>query len=256
MEKKLKKFIATLLLMSLTGILIGCTRGSNDSASSDLQFINDETATKLIAQNYTHNSQKINHWATGLLAAKLQDSFDEIQLPENTLYGSVIEYMVSPNRGNSEGYYYANFLNLSKWSLMPNTMVTNPAPIELYEKYKDLDWSNAYILFWMYNATDIVVSVHGTGTDFDDKSTPEKETWPTQATEGLGKKVWAMQPKTWRRFKISLKTYCNIASDVIGTGEYNIKLWLSFQDERVTSKTCTGEENWKFYLTGFEFVEG
>lgn len=230
--------------------------GSSSSVSQTewVEPTDDETATSLIANNYTPNSQQIGLYATGLLDAKLTNGSDKISPPENTSFCSVITYTVRPNKGNSRGYYYANFLNLSEWLQEPNTVQTNPCPDELYEKYKDVDWTKAYISFWMYNASDVTAAVYGTDTDFDNPNTPEKETMPTNKTESAGKKIWSLQPKAWTRIKLSLKTYCDITSDVIATGEYNIKLWLHFIDDRVTTANCTGNETWTFYMTGFEFI--
>ena len=273
MRKIVKKFlsIAMLITLIILSAFSGCvvlgtsdnhSNSSNVSSSSGSSISqkgwcapsDDETATALIANNYTPNSQQIGLYATGLLEAKLTSGSDKISSPENTSFCSLITYTVSPNKGNSRGHYYANFLNLSDWLQEPNTWLTNPAPDGLYEKYKDIDWSKAYISFWMYNDTDVTAAVYGTDTDFNDPNTPEKETMPTNKTESVGKKIWSLQPKAWTKIKLSLKTYCDIESDVIAEGEYNIKLWLHFTDESVTTANCTGKETWTFYMTGFEFI--
>ena len=238
------------------------TGGSSTSSEDWGEPTDDGTATNLIVNNYTPNSQQINIWATGRLETSLKGT-GGISLPENTSYGSLIEYTVRPNatetvKGNSRGDYYANFLNLSTWYQAPNTMLTNPAPAGLHEKYKDIDWSDASIRFWMYNASDLDVGVYGTDNDFDNRDTPGMvENEPTIRNEGTGKKIWTLRAKEWAQVTISLKKYCNVTKDVLADGayeDYNIKLWLSFQDERVTTETCTGEETWKFYMMGFEFI--
>lgn len=273
-ESKMKKlmiatltaiyFCAALPSLQACGVLPqddAPTSGKDDSIVSTGNWgapTEDGTATALIANNYTPNSQQIYLYGTGLLEANLK-GVGGISAPENTSYGSVIAYTVRPNTGNSRGYYYANFLNLSTWYQTPNTMVTNPAPDGLHEKYKDIDWTNAYISFWMYNDTDIVVSIYGTDNDFDDPDTPTQETEPTKKTESIGKKACSLKPKSWTKVNLSLKTYCDVVSDVFSDEafeDYNVKLWLRFTDERVTTENCTGNETWSFYMTGFEFTSG
>ena len=55
---------------------------------------------------------------------------------------SCLEYTLTAT-GEASWQYVGNFLDFS---------TEHPLDSEIYEKYKYIDWSNAYITFWAYNA--------------------------------------------------------------------------------------------------------
>ncbi len=209
-----------------------------------------------LTSQYTAVSSEIYKYTTATLYAEEQE-FGTITAPQGTAYESFVNYQMGAGVGHSSGSYSANFLNMSAYKTNKNTMLANPMSAVAYEKYKTVDWTDAYITFWVYNASDLTASLCGTDTDFDDSKTEEIETVPTNATESAGAQITTILPKTWAKVNVSLAKECGITSDVIATGDYNIKLWWKLIDPEAVKRqddknTFDGTETWSFYITGFE----
>ena len=172
--------------------------------------------------------------------------FGTVSAPTGTAYTSYVDYMLTTNANKGDDTYYANFLNFSAYTDVKNTRSTATIPAYLYEKYKTIDWTNAYLSFWFYNDTDLTATLYGTkdttGLDLNETN-----------QEQQGEVITSVAAKTWTKVNVSLKDYCGIQSDVIATGNYNIKLWLSVTDTSVEASNLA-EKSWSFYMTGFEFV--
>ena len=201
-----------------------------------------------LTEHYTDSSSKINRYFVAPLSAT-ELKFGTVTAPESGLGESYIEYNVSAGVGHSGGSYEANFLNFSAYTETKNTRYTRPMSAESYEKYKNIDWTDAYVSFWMYNDADVEVTLYGIRTEGVDYEQSNQEGWdPTKA-------LMRLAPKTWTKVTVSLAHACGVKSDVIATGNYNIKLWLVFNDPEASKNkgTYDGTESWKFYMAGFKF---
>ena len=70
--------------------------------------------------------------------------------------------------------------------------------------------------------------------------------------EQQGATITTVAANSWTKVTVSLKDYCGIQSDVIATGDYNIKVWLSVYDSSVEDANFA-DKSWAFYVTGVEF---
>ena len=198
-----------------------------------------------LALNYTPVTKNILRFYDTNLATDAKDFGETVTAPQDTSYGSYVEYILTTNANRGDDCYYANFLNFSAYTETMNSRSSAAIAPELYEKYKDIDWSNAYMSFWAYNANDVTATLYGTldTTNLDLSATN---------TEQQGTQITTLAARTWTKVTVSLKNYCNIESDVIATGNYNIKLWMSYTDTSVTAENVA-DKSWKTYLTGLKF---
>lgn len=201
--------------------------------------------SKVLADNYTMATTGIYRFYDTTLTTAVGE-FGTVSAPESTEYTSYIEYTLTTNANKGDDTYYANFLNFSAYTDERNTRSTAAIPEYLYEKYKNVDWSDAYISFWLYNDTDLTATLYGT------KDTTGLDLSATNQ-ECEGEAVTTVAARSWTKVTVSLKEYCNIQSDVIATGDYNIKLWLSVTDTSVEADNLA-EKSWSFYMTGLEFI--
>ena len=209
------------------------------------------TVEDMMVGNYSPDTFAISIYERGALSAQVKD-FGAVSAPEATSYSSYIDYTMSGGNQGAKGNktFASNFINFSAYTGTANTQVTNPISAELYNKYKNIDWSNAYMSFYFYNATGKDVTLYGTDNDFGGGA-------PSKTTESYGTAaIQTISAGTgWTKVTVSLADYCGITSDVIATGNYNIKLWLTLVDTSVEGLTYAEIEakTWSFYVTGFEF---
>ena len=206
-------------------------------------FTTGDEETMRLATNNTANTNDVYRFYGSSLTTDVKAFTDGQEKPfaDATSY---VEYTLVPTANKGDDDYYANFLNFSAYTETKNTRSAKAIPTALYERYKNIDWSNAYMSFWLYNGSGFTATLYGTldTTGLDLEQTNTENHGDVITTVGSG----------WTKVTVSLKDYCGITSDVIATGNYNIKVWLQVIDTSVTADNLA-DKSWSFYMTGVEF---
>ena len=198
---------------------------------------NDMTNNALL-KNYTANSGTMNKNFTGTLGATVENFADNasIHTSEVSEYDTYVHYSATAAAYSGA---HINFINFSAYTDTKNTRAPMAMTQEMLDIYKDLDWANAYVSFWIYVDTDFTknsLQIRGTqastGVDYSNN-----------AKEDLGAQFTSAKAKTWTKVTAKLSDICS-ELDVEG-GNYNIKLWAYLSGTK---------DDYSFYVTGFEFL--
>lgn len=143
---------------------------------------------------------------------------------------SYVKYTVTPT-GMYDGF--------SGFHAVPISFSDNAVGVAMQDEFKSLlsveDWGDAYIGFWVYNAsaTDLnLIASTSAAPDF----------W--------GGRVIAVPSETWTYVEYSLSSDYGLSSDIFAAGGYNLKVFARYY-------TAGVEENWQdfsgtFYVDGFD----
>ena len=182
-----------------------------------------------LKDNYTKLGTTINRWFPTSLSVDEKAFATEQTKPIGSLSESYVAYTMTATAYDKD-QYVGNFLDFN---------AGKPIDEEILEKYKDVDWDNAYLRFWVYNDTDYTLTIfhrNAAGTSLD------------------GNSDWRVVPnsKVWTKVEISLKDYLDVTKASIDAATYNIRFFARYTNVGDTAETY---QNFKglFYITDFEF---
>lgn len=207
---------------------VTATIGSSFSDTVEFTtFTAGDEATMRLATNYTATGTDFNKNYYANLSTDVKEFADGQTKPydDATLY---IEYSMTTSAMKQSGYE-GRFLNFS---------ADTPISDVLLEKYKNVDWNDAYISFWVYNDTEYTFELFS-GTS---------SAWNTSGWRS-GKPT----ARTWTQVTISLADYFSVSKNAIETGDYGIYLYVYYQNTGCQTEDTYQNLAGKFYVAGFEF---